>query len=144
MTTTMWLRPSARAIDWRGPLAAATVALAIAALVRKVDDVPPTATAIALAALAAGTAIGLDDPAHALLEALPASPARRLSWRLAMLVPLAVGVYAVARIASRGGTVGIWSAAGPAQLAALTTVAVAVTCAWQRRRPEQAAAIGAA
>jgi hypothetical protein len=119
------------------------VALAIAVLVGHADDVPSTAAALALAALAAGTAIGLDDPAHALLEALPTSPGRRIARRLVVLLPFAVGGYAIARVASRGATTGTWSAAGPAQLAALTAVAVALTCAWQRRRPELAAAVGA-
>jgi hypothetical protein len=99
--------------------------LALGATVTLAGAEPQVLVAIGAATLAAGALAGLHDPAAALLEAVPATPARRRSHRLALLVPAAAASWCVLLLAGRLDE--SWSAGWPlGSLAALLAAGIAV------------------
>ena len=118
-------RHTAHAVSW-SPLGTGIVLLvgAGAALSAAGASADPL-VGLAAATLAAGALAGLNDPAAALLAAVPTSSARRRAHRLALLVPAALagwaGLLVVARLDDG------WQAGWPVgPLAALLMTGVAV------------------
>lgn len=123
-----WLHPTRRAIDWTS-LSLVTVALVgtQVLLAGRDGDVPDLIHYLAVGAVAAGTVLGLDDPAQPLLEAAPTSFPTRLVHRLIVLTGGVTLVVAV--LAGTERLLGIRPAAGPglaATLIALVAFGVAV------------------
>ncbi|MBA2955933.1 hypothetical protein GON03_16480 [Nocardioides sp. MAH-18] len=85
-----WLWPTVRSISW-APLAGVSACLLAVTLVT--DNWNAGLVGIAAAAVAGAQVAGLHDPAAALLSALPTSAAVRRARRLALLVPVALGVW---------------------------------------------------
>jgi hypothetical protein len=110
-----WIRPTARSIAWT-PLAGVGVCLAAAAaLSSPAGPLTANMVGVAAAALAAAVVAGTHDPAAALLAAVPTSAATRQARRLAMLVPVGLGLW----LATIGGSL--------PGLLALTVVGLAVS-----------------
>ena len=137
-----WVRPTARLVPWLavvGPVAGVTL---LVRLLRAVElTAPPEVGIAALAGLAAAVALALDDTAHELTAALPVDRRRRVVHRLALVVPVAVGGWALAAPVvvpdvARAEAVGL--------LVSMTSVAVAVAVLVGRARPDVAATYGAA
>ena len=137
-----WVRPTARLVPWPavlGPLAAVTL---LVRLLRAGELTAPPALGIAaLAGVAAAVALALDDTAHELTAALPVDRRHRALQRLALVVPVAVGCWAIAASTvvpdvSRLDAVSL--------LVSMTSVAVAVAVLVGRARPDLAATCGAA
>jgi hypothetical protein len=123
-----WARPTVRATPL-APLAVAAAAFVLlGTVVLVVDGSPEPLLPLAAAATAAALVAGLHDPAASLLAAMPASPARRLLHRLALLVPLTLlvwaGMLAAAQLAAPDWRSG-WPF-GPVTALACTAVAVSV------------------
>jgi hypothetical protein len=111
-----WMRPTVRAISW-APLAGVAACLALMTSLPAYDDIvlPASLTGIAASAVAASVVAGTQDPAAALLAAVPTPAAVRLARRLLLLVPTGAGVWAL----TVGGTL--------PGLLALTGVGLAVS-----------------
>jgi len=93
-----------RGVDWRGVLGAsalgATVLLLCVAL--PTDGLPLTYVRLSLIALAGATAFVLDEPAAAVVDAVPVTRRHRTAVRLiATLVPLGTWTVGVLALASR-------------------------------------------
>jgi hypothetical protein len=126
-------RHTGRAIGW-GPLAGAlTTLLVVGAIVTVSGAQAQALVALAAATLAAGALAGLQDPASALLEAVPVTPSRRRAHRVALLVPTTALSWCLLLAAARLDA--SWSAGWPfgplaALLAAGVAVATLVRCSW--------------
>jgi hypothetical protein len=112
--------PTARAVRWAPGTALAGLLVASAALARYADRPADLVLAIAAAGLAATVVAGLQDPAAALLEALPASAMRRRVLRLAVVGAPALAVWWLVDSLSTARP------SGPEPLLALTAIGVAV------------------
>ena len=96
--------------------------------------------AAVVGALAATVALGLDDPAHALLAPVPVGARHRIGVRVALVVPVAVlGVVGFDAVTGAHS-----AATGIAQLLALAATAVAVAVVAGSFRPDAAPTLGAA
>jgi hypothetical protein len=145
MTGFAWATPTRRAMRWR-PVLATTSGIGTVVLAMWAAGAPPAAeqpVMIAVAVLIAAAALGLDDPAHALVAAAPVGFGRRLAHRLAWLGPIALGcllgigwVVALLDVAPVSGQI-LAPAAALASLAVVTHVLVT------RRRPDVAASAAA-
>jgi len=139
------LRYTVRLVHWSPMAIVAAVALALGTVAELGGAHLPAALAVAvIGGVAASVALSLDDPAHALLRPLPIGLGRRMAWRVAVAAPIALaGWLALDHF-------GTWSAepalggTGMNALVALTTTGVAVVLVAHRRRPDAAAAVGAA
>lgn len=99
------LAPTVRAISWR-PLLGGLAALAVTLAALAATSAPPLSpalVALVLAIVAALVLHALDDPAHALLAALPTSALHRLTHRLAVTTAVVLGAGAAAVAADLGG-----------------------------------------
>ena len=145
MAALAWATPTRRAMRWR-PLAAVTTGIGAAVLALWAAGAPPIAdppVAMVVALLVAAAALALDDPAHALVAAVPIGFGRRVAHRVAWLVPATfAGLVSVGWVASRADMV---SEPGRilATAAALGSVAVATHMLVARRRPDLAASVAA-
>ena len=94
------------------------------------------------ALLAATALLAFDDPAHALLAAVPTSIRRRHARRVVLVgTCLAVVWCAVALVGGR--MFDTWPASAAICLAALFTTGLATMVICERRRPDVAATVGA-
>jgi hypothetical protein len=133
------LRYTARAIGWAPLVGGAAMLLALGATVTLAGAEPQVLVAIGAATLAAGALAGLHDPAAALLEAVPVTPARRRSDRLALLLPAAAASWCALLAAARLDEG--WSAGWPfGPLAALLAAGIAVAT-WAPRAWAVSAAV---
>ena len=146
MTTLAWAAPTRRAMRWR-PMAAVTTGIGAAVLALWAAGAPPIAAvppvAMVVALLVASAALALDDPAHALVAAVPIGFGRRVAHRVAWLVPATfAGLVSVGWVASRADMVSKPGRILPTA-AALGAIAVATHILVARRRPDVAASVAA-
>lgn len=139
------IRYTVRAMAWAPLAIAATIATAIVIGLGLLGRPLPADSVVLLGgAFAAAVALSLDDPAHALVAAMPVGPRRRVLLRAG----LAGGVAATAWLLLTG--IERWlgdaplAAPGIRGVIALAAVGVAVTVAMARRSPDLAASVGAA
>lgn len=126
--------PTARAVRWTPGAALAGLLVAATALTGYADRPADLVLAIAAAGLAATVVAGLQDPAAALLEALPVSAMRRRVLRLAVVGAPALAVWWMVDSLSTARL------SGPGPLLALTATGVAVAV-WAP--PRRAVLLGA-
>jgi hypothetical protein len=119
--------PTARAIRWLPAAVLAGLLVAVSALARQAGRPADVVLAIAAAGLAAVVVAGLQDPAEALLAAVPVSVMRRRVLRLALLGTPALAVWWL--LASLTPV----EASGPGPLLALTACGV-VVAVWAPQR----------
>lgn len=127
--------PTARAVRWTPGAALAGLLVATAALARYADRPADVVLAIAAAGLAATVVAGLQDPASALLAAVPVSAMRRRVLRLAVVGAPALAVWWLV------DSLVTTHPSGPGPLLALTATGVAVAV-WAP--PRRAVLLGAA
>lgn len=98
--TNVPVRHTARAVTW-SPLGGGVV-VGVGVIVAAAGASTDPLLGLAAATVAAGALAGLQDPAAALLAAVPTSPARRRAHRLALLIPATalawVGLLLAARL----------------------------------------------
>lgn len=147
-----WVRPTVRSTPWWPLLAAFGTATVVLVATTHLGEGPRPVWLGSLlsAALAAGVALGLDDPAHEMLDALPTgAPARllhRLTLLLATAVAAALGLSAIDGVTATSLPTGV-ATANPdgavlvAQLA--TVVGAAAATGLIGGRPDRAAAVAA-
>jgi hypothetical protein len=88
------IAPTTRAMPWSAVAVSGIVALGIAAVVRASGSEAPTAAAaLAAGTIAAAAALCREDPAGALLAAVPTSPRRRLALRAALVTPVCILIW---------------------------------------------------
>ena len=126
--------PTARAVRWAPGAGLAGLLVTAAVLARYAERPADVVLAISAAGLAATVVAGLQDPAAALLEALPVSAMRRRVLRLALVGAPALVVWWVIDAMSTA------QLAGPGPLLALTATGVAVAV-WAP--PRRAVVLGA-
>ena len=85
-----WLWPTVRSISWV-PLVGVSTCLGVLAL--WLNSWHQNLVGMAAGAVAGAVVAGLDDPAAALLSAVPTSAAVRRARRLVLLVPVAFAVW---------------------------------------------------
>jgi hypothetical protein len=107
-----WLVPTARAIAWRPVLGGLGAVVASLAAVEAwgAQPLPAPAASLALAVAVAAPLQGLDDPAQALLAALPTSGLRRLRHRLTLVLSAVLVVGLAGAVTGIGRTM---AASGP-------------------------------
>ena len=113
--------PTARAIRWAPAAAVAGLLVAVAVLAGTADRPADMVLAIAATGLAATVVAGLQDPASALLAAVPVSAMRRRVLRLVLLGAPALAVWSLLVALSTTA-----DDPGPGPLLALTACGVAV------------------
>ena len=120
------LRFTSRALPWTPLLASAGALAVVGTAVAASGAHPSELYALGAATVAAGALAGLQDPAAALLEAVPVSAARRRRHRLLLVVPAAAGAWALLLVAASrpSGTDAAWPV-GPLTALLLSGVAVA-------------------
>lgn len=139
----LWVRPTVRSMRVV-PLAVAvgvSGSILVALDLVDADVASPWSGPLVLALVASAVVLGLHDPAHALLAALPSGTGTQLLHRLTPLSSLAVGGALVLDVLARD------TPAAPlvaSTMLVLTTTAVAAHVATLRRRPDVAASVGAA
>jgi hypothetical protein len=138
-----WVTPTRRVIRWRPLLCAPVWLLVVGALLRNgnVADIR-TPVWCALGVLSAAALLAFDDPAHALLAAVPTTVRRRHARRLALVgscLAVCWGFVAV------GGerTFDAWPSSAGVRLLALFATGMAAMVMCERRRPDVAATVGA-
>jgi hypothetical protein len=137
-----WVRPTARLVPWLavvGPVAGVT--LLVHLLEAAELTAPPVVGIVALAGLSAAVALALDDTAHELTASLPVDRRRRVVHRLGLVVPVAVGGWA---LAAPVVVPDLPRLDAVILLISMTSVAVAVAVLVGRARPGMAATYGAA
>jgi hypothetical protein len=136
-----WVRPTARLVPWLaviGPVAGVTL---LVRLLRAAElPAPPEVGIVALAGLASAVALALDDTAHELTASLPVDRRRRVVHRLGLVVPVAVGGWA---LAAPTVVPDVARLDAVSLLVSMTSVVVAVTVLVGRSRPDMAATYGA-
>lgn len=136
-----WLAPTVRAIAWRPVLGGlGAVVAALSAL--EASSAPPLSAALvslALAVVAALVLHALDDPAHALLAALPTSALQRVVHRLAATLAVVLVVGAAALVAGVGGIDDVPGPPLAEAFAALLAAGVLLHVALTAHRPGQTA-----
>ena len=138
-----WVTPTRRAIRWRPLLCAPLWLLVVGALLWSGDVADVRAPVwCALGVLAATALLAFDDPAHALLAAMPTS-ARRRHGRRVVLVGTCLAVVWCAVAVVGGRVFDTWPASAAISLAALFTTGLAAMVICERRRPDVAATVGA-
>ncbi len=145
MAALAWATPTRRAMRWR-PLAAVTSGIGVVVGALWAAGAPPIAdppVTIAVALLVAAAALALDDPAHALVAAVPVGFGRRVAHRLAWLVPATLaGLLSIGWVARSADMVSGSGRILPAA-AALGSIALATHVLVARRRPDVAAPVAA-
>lgn len=138
-----WVAPTWRAIRWR-PLALAPVWLFAGGAIVWAAGIADVHIPVlcALGVVAATAVLCLDDPAHALLAALPTTVRRRHARRLMLIAPIVAGVWASLTVCGKS-TFAAWPASTPLTLMALLTAGLAAAALSGRRRPDVSATIGA-
>lgn len=139
------LRYTLRVVRWAPLAAVLAFAVGIGTLLRLGDvNVPSQLSVAIIGAIAASVALSLDDPAHALINAVPVGARRRIGLRIAFIGPVAIVGWLLL------GALGRWAFETPLQsvgaraLIALTVAGIATTVVARHRRPEGAATVGAA
>ena len=135
------VRYTIRALPWAAILPLGLGATALAVLLHLADRGASTSLpAAVVGALAATVALGLDDPAHALLAPVPVGARHRIGVRVALVVPVAVlGVVGYDAVTGAHSV-----DTGIAQLLALAATAIAVAAFVRSYRPDAAPTFGAA
>ena len=127
----MWLRPTVRIVRW-SPLLASLVSGAVLLSIVGVDGdrLAEPAQLLALTITVIAGVAGLDDPGRDLVHAVPVSALHRLSQRLLVLVPSVVLV--VAMLSGLSARLFAVHVPGPAPLAAIGAVGVALVAVLSR------------
>ena len=139
------IRYTMRAMRWT-PLAIAGCGAGVVVFGLGLLGRPVPAFALALfgGAVAGAVALSLDDPAYALVAAMPVGPRRRVGLRAVLAGSVAVGAWLVLSVVGTRVADVSFAAVGLRALIALMAAAVAVTAIVLRVRPDVAASIGAA
>jgi hypothetical protein len=135
------LRYTIRALPWAAILPLGLGATALAVQLHLADRGASASLAAAVVgALAATVALGLDDPAHALLAPVPVEARHRIGARVALVLPVAVlGVVGFDAVTGAHSAI-----TGIAQFLALAMTAIAVVAIARPYRPDAAPTLGAA
>jgi predicted branched-subunit amino acid permease len=138
-----WVTPTRRAIRWRPLLCAPLWLLAVGALLwsGEVADVRAPVWC-GLGVLAATALLAFDDPAYALLAAMPTSVRRRHGRRVVLVGTCLAIVWCAVAVVGRH-VFDTWPASAAIGLAALFTTGLAAMVICERSRPDVAATVGA-
>lgn len=135
---------TARALRWGPPAIVVGVGVVSGAALRLGGTgAMPSMAALMAGAMAATVALSLDDPAHALLAAVPIGPRRQAVLRVAISGPVALAGWLLFQAADPRDTAAAGGLGVPALLA-LIGAGVATAMLVRPRRPDAAAAAGAA